>query len=292
MAERSETFGAPVLSPLLADPAALLDRARYPVDELESGPGRALVARCREQLARDGACELPGFLRPEATEAMAREAAALAGAAHRSAGKATPYLELPAPGWPADHPRRSFNAFSLGAVAYDRIPPAAALRRLYEWEPLVAFVAACLGKERLVRYADPLGALNLAVMEGGDELEWHFDQTDFVVSLALQNPEAGGDFLYAPRIRSEADERYGDVARVLGGEAASVRRLPMRPGTLLLFEGRYSIHCVSPVRGATPRLVALLAYDTKPGTCASPLLQQARYGRVVRPPGEAAEGLA
>jgi hypothetical protein len=272
------------------DPAQLLDRDRYPLDRLASDAGHALVAHCREQLERDGACELPGFLGPGATDAMAREAAGLAGEAHRSGGKATPYLELPAPEWPAEHPRRSFNPFSLGAVPYDRIPPEAALRRLYEWEPLVAFVAACLGKERLVRYADPLGALNVAVMEDGDELEWHFDQTDFVVSLALQNPEAGGDFLYAPRIRSADDERYGDVARVLAGDGSAVRRLPMRPGTLLLFEGRYSIHCVSPVRGATPRLVALLAYDTKPGTCASPLLQQARYGRVVRPPGEAAEG--
>ncbi|HEX2484206.1 MAG TPA: hypothetical protein VHQ66_02825 [Myxococcota bacterium] len=272
------------------DPAALIDRARYPVDRLESAAGRALVAGCREQLARDGACELPDFLSAEVTAAMAREAAALAGEAHRSAGKATPYLELPAPDWPAEHPRRSFNPFSLGAVPYDRIPPASALRRLYEWDGLTAFIAACLGKERLVRYADPLGALNVAVMEDGDELEWHFDQTDFVVSLALQSCETGGDFLYAPRIRSGEDEHYDDVARLLAGDATAVRRLPMRPGTLLLFEGRYSIHCVSPVRGATPRLVALLAYDTKPGTCASPLLQQARYGRVVRPPGEAAEG--
>ena len=28
-------------------------------------------------------------------------------------------------------------------------------------------------------------------MLDGDELEWHFDQTDFVVSLALQNGESG-----------------------------------------------------------------------------------------------------
>jgi hypothetical protein len=217
---------------------------------------------------------------------MVAEAERLAPLAHRSAGRATPYLELPDAGWPEDHPRRRFHPYALGAVAYDRFPSASELRRLYEWDPLMAFVAACLGRDRLHRYADPLGALNLAVMGDGDELEWHFDQTDFVVSLALRGAEAGGDFLYAPRIRSAGDERYADVARLLGGDPRAVRRLPMRPGTLLLFEGRDSIHCVSPVRGATPRLVALLAYDTKPGTCASPLLQQARYGRVVRPAEE------
>jgi len=275
-----------------ADPGAWIDQDRYPVGRLASPEGAALVAKCRAQLADVGACELEGFLRPEATARMAREGAALAPAAHRSAGRATPYLELPAAGWPEDHPRRSFNPYRLGAVAYDQFPAVSALRRLYEWDPLMELVAACLERPRLYRYADPLGALNLAVMQDGDELEWHFDQTDFVVSLALRGAEAGGDFLYVPRIRSEGDERYGDVQRLLAGDAAPVRRLPMRPGTLLLFEGRHSIHCVSPVRGAAPRLVGLLAYHTKPGTCASPLLQQARYGRVVRPPGGASGAAA
>ena len=36
--------------------------------------------------------------------------------------------------------------------------------------------------------------MNLAVMIEGDELGWHFDQTDFVVSLAIQSSDDGGDF--------------------------------------------------------------------------------------------------
>ena len=269
-----------------------VDLARYPIDRLGTAEGRELVARSRTALAADGACELEGFLRPEAVARMVAESDALAAEAHRSTGKATPYLELPEAGLAGRPPAASFDPYTLGAVAYDQMPPANALRRLYEWEPLMSFVGACVGRERLFRYADPLGALNVAVMVDGDELEWHFDQTDFVVSLALRDAERGGDFLYAPRIRSAADERYGDVAGVLAGGGAAVRRLPMRPGTLLLFEGRHSLHCVSPISSGTSRLVGLLAYDTKPGTCASPLLQQARYGRVVRPPGEAAGGTA
>jgi hypothetical protein len=145
------------------------------------------------------------------------------------------------------------------------------------------FVGAAIGAPQLFRYADPLGALNVAVMGDGDLLQWHYDQTDFVVSLALRGAEAGGDFEYVPLIRSREDERYDAVRRLLQGDEPDVRRIPMRPGTLLLFEGRCSIHRVSPIRGRVPRLVALLAYDTKPGTCASEVLQQARYGRVVRP---------
>jgi hypothetical protein len=54
----------------------------------------------------------------------------------------------------------------------------------------------------------------------------------------------------------------------------------MTPGTLLVFAGRYSIHRVSPIVGDTPRLVALLGYDAKPGTMSSELLKEVRYGRV------------
>jgi hypothetical protein len=144
----------------------------------------------------------------------------------------------------------------------------------------MSLVAAILDLPRLYRYDDPLGALNLAVMEAGDQLWWHFDQTDFVVSLALQSSERGGAFEYVPRIRTADDERYDDVAALLRGADDAVVRLPMEPGTLVLFQGRFSIHRVTPIAGDVPRLVALLAYDTKPGTCSSELLRAFRYGRV------------
>lgn len=264
----------------------LIDGERYPIDRLDSPEGRALVERCRSQLRDAGACELPGFVRPDVVSELSAEASALVPAAHHHEGKATPYLEIPEPGWPEDHPRQSWNPFSLAAIAYDRIPEKSPLRTLYDWEPLVAFLAAALGKERLYRYDDPLGALSLNVMEDGDECEWHFDQADFVVSVALQDADEGGDFLYVPMIRSPEDENYAGVRALLEGRTEPTC-IPMTPGTLLLFEGRHSIHCVSPCRGAKSRLVALLAYDTEPGTCASELLQQSRYGRVQRPAGEA-----
>ena len=52
-----------------------------------------------------------------------------------------------------------------------------------------------------------------------------------------------------------------------------------RAYTLLVFAGRYSLHRVSPIAGSTARLVALLGYDTKPGTMSSDLLKEVRYGR-------------
>ncbi len=88
-----------------------------------------------------------------------------------------------------------------------------------------------------------------------------------------------GDFEVVPRVRSADDERYDNVARVLAGDTTDVVMLPMSPGTLLIFEGRHSIHRVTPIAGATTRLVGLFGYDTQPGTMSSELLKLVRYGR-------------
>ena len=266
---------------VLRSPADLIDLKRYPILELDSDATRELTRHCRDQLDRTGACELPGFLKPEAVAMLVREGDSLAALAYHSVVTGTPYLEVPDTSWPNDHPRKFFEPTSVGVVAYDQFPGNSSMRQLFEWDPLMEFVAAALKKDRLYRYADPMGALNLAVMGDGERLHWHYDQTDFVTSIALRPSEAGGDFEYVPLIRSATDENYPQVQRVLEGSGDGVVRVPMHPGTLLLFEGRNSIHRVTPIAGRTTRLVALLAYDTKPGTRSSKGLQLARYGRVV-----------
>ncbi len=260
-------------------PAQMIDLERYPITSLGTDAARQLTTHCRRQLDDTGACELPGFLTPECVALLVREGDALSAQAYHSVVTGTAYIETPDMTLPSDHPRRIFGTSSVGVIAYDQFPSDSPLRRLYEWEPLMDFIGAALGKDRLYRYADPMGALNLAVMGDGEKLFWHYDQTDFVTSIALRDADEGGDFEYAPLIRSATDENYAAAKRVLEGSSEQVVRVPMCPGTMLLFEGRNSLHRVTPISGHTTRLVALLAYDTKPGTRSSKLLQLARYGR-------------
>jgi hypothetical protein len=259
--------------------AVMVNLERYPIRDLTGARMGAVLDWARGQLAATGACEVPDFVTPEGLAALVADARALAPQAYRSTGVGSAYLEIPDFNLPEDHPRRLLGPYAVGVIAYDMFPPDSALRRLYESDAVMAFIGAVLQRGPLFRYADPLGALNLAVMGDGDELQWHFDQTDFVVSLAIQDAEEGGDFEVAPLIRSPDDERYPDVRRVLTGVSERIVRLPMRPGTLLIFEGRHSVHRVSRIRGATQRLVGLLAYDTKPGTVSTELLRLSRYGR-------------
>jgi hypothetical protein len=269
------------------DPASLVDLDRYPVgDPAALAP---VARRHADELRATGVSILPGFLRADALAGLVAECDALAAGAHHQDVQGTPYLELPDDGWPDGHPRTTWDRSSVHTVAYDRFDPdTSGLRALFEWDGLLELVSSILGRAPLHRYADPLGAMNLAVMHEGDQLGWHFDQTDFVVSLAIQSSDGGGHFENVQRLRwtdddgaeGHVDERYDEVAAVLAGEADDrVTTVPMEPGTLMLFEGRWSLHRVSPVTGGTPRHVALFGYDTKPGTMSSELLKLIRYGR-------------
>src|SRR5262249_39156103 len=117
----------------------MVDLDRYPVHELASERGQRLVAECRLSLAREGVMMLPGFLKPEATACMAREAEAIREQAYFKEVVGNPYLEPVDASLPVDHPRRMTESTVVGALAYDQIPEAHALRRLYEWETMLEF---------------------------------------------------------------------------------------------------------------------------------------------------------
>lgn len=256
----------------------LVDLARYPIGDLDAPDAVALARQCRTELDRDGVSILPAFLTADATAKAVAESEALAPLGHPSDVEGTPYLELPEDGWPEGHPRVTWAHTRLTAIAYDRFPEGSVLRTLYESDPLLAFLTRALGFE-VFRYDDPLGGLNLAAMYDGDRLAWHYDQTDFVVSLAVQESESGGDFECVPRTRSADEERYDEVAAILAGDDSRVVTIPMTPGTLMLFEGRHTLHRVSDIVGPRPRYVGLFGYDRRPGTCSSELLRAIRYGR-------------
>jgi hypothetical protein len=79
-------------------------------------------------------------------------------------------------------------------------------------------------------------------------------------------------------VRTPDDERYDAVRAVLLGEA-DVKTLASDPGTLAFFRGRYSLHRVPPIAGATPRMNSVLTYSVEPRHMLSAMAQQIYYGR-------------
>ena len=259
-------------------PGSLIDLARFPVHELDSTAGARFLAHCRAALEESGVCNLPGFLLPKAVAAMAEEALALLPMAYDKKTRRNAYFTDDDPGLPVDHPLRAFFPLRMSQLANDAIPKDAAIQRLYEWEPLTQFVRRVLGLEALYRIADPFLALNLSYLKSGDLQPWHYDHNEFTVTLLLQEAELGGEFEYAPRIRTAEDENFEAVKRLLAGTYHDLRQLPRGPGTLTIFKGRYSMHRVTEVAGDRLRISALMSYDSLPDQYASDETNAFIYG--------------
>src|SRR5699024_1513005 len=127
----------------------------------------------------------------------------------------TVYFEPADSGIDAAHPRAVQVRSAKHGIAYDRIPAHAPLRRPYEHDDLTRFIAAVLEKPVLYRSADPRDALQMTVFEPGEELGWHFDRSEFSVTVMYQPARRGGVFEYVPALRSADDEHYNAVRKVL-----------------------------------------------------------------------------
>ena len=264
--------------PAAADLVAL---DRYPIHDLGGERGRTLLADSRAQLDATNGCNFPGFVRPEAAAALAREAAPWTAGAYEKSSKRNPYSGVDDPSRPADHPVRRFLTYATLQLAYDQIPSTSQIDRLYRWDVLTRFIAAVLGHEVLYRMADPFQALNLIWQRPGESSPPHFDHNDFTVSLLLEASQAGGEFEFAPDLRTRDDEHFDEVQRVLDGDRSRVQRMRREPGTLTIFRGRDSLHWVTPVR-AGRRASAIMCYDQRPDCIDSDEVNLLVYGPRIR----------
>ena len=153
------------------------------------------------------------------------------------------------------------------------------ITRIYEWRPLLDFLAATMNKPRLFPMADPLARINVMAYYDGEMLNWHFDRSEFTTTLLLQAPHSGGAFQYRSGLRSEVDPNYEGVGRLLAGDDPDIVSLPLVPGTLNIFRGRNTAHRVSAVEGALPRIVAVFSYYETPGVSFSEAERLGFYGR-------------
>lgn len=256
----------------------VLDLDRYPLDRLDSERGQLLVEACRAALRFEGACQLPGLVKPEAVQRLVAEALAKNPNAHRTDDTHNVYFEKVNADAPATDPTSHLEHSSKNAVGWDKIDEDSPLRIAFEWDELTEFIGQVMEVEALHRYADPQGAASLMTFGEGDELGWHFDRSQFAVTLMLQPSLGGGEFQYFHMLRTTEDENAAEVLdRVKGGDKGRIK-LSTDPGTLSMFRGHYSMHRVTPVEGDQPRINAVLAYSEKPGDMLNELTRELFYG--------------
>ena len=102
-------------------------------------------------------------------------------------------------------------------------------------------VAGIVGEGPLYPNIDPYQPANYVCYEDGDESSWHFDaDNSFTMTLMIQAAEHGGDFEMSPDTRTDADQNYDHVRRVLHGERnGSIVSIAREPGARRRPSGTY-----------------------------------------------------
>jgi hypothetical protein len=261
---------------------ALADTDRYPLADPGGAGWRQLIARVRAQLRATGCSVLRDFIAPGHRVRLREECATIEDRAYYRVETVNAYnTAVDDPSLPSDHPAKVTMQRGNAFVPRDVIPAEHLIHQLY-LDPLFhRLVAECFGIERIHPLADPLSGLVLNVIPPGRAHPWHFDTNEFTVSLLTTQSEVGGVFEYCPGIRSARAENLEDVAAVLAGRGERlIRRLPLRPGDLQLFTGRYSLHRVTEVSGATARHTAIFAYSERPDVVGTVARTRQLFGRV------------
>lgn len=259
--------------------AGYVNLSTYPINNITTGEGLKLATLCRQQYQKNGLCLLPEFIEPDALDTMAAEAEAVKDKAYFCNSTHNAYLNNSSPpGKQASDAHSRQEKTYVGSVAYDYLESNCALNQLYTWDPLKDFIGHVLGKRRLYRLADPFGACSINVFVDGGEHGWHFDESEFTVTLMLQKPQQGGSFEYVPRIRGLENEE-SIVTSVLDGDREQVSELPFTAGTLLIFGGNQTLHRVTRVIGDKARLVPVLCYSEAPNVVNSEAVRKLFWGR-------------
>ena len=172
---------------------------------------------------------------------------------------------------------------SSGFIPGDSWEDTTAMRFMFEHEALTRFLADCLEIPELHPYADPLAGLTANILDPGQQFTWHFDTNEFAVTVLVEEADEGGHFEYVPNIRSDGDEGFDRIQRVLEGGRDEVHTLDLRPGDMQIFRGRYSLHAVSRVaQDSKPRHAAIFAYTEQPGVIGRLERTQQLFGRVLQ----------
>jgi hypothetical protein len=256
--------------------AGIVSLDRYALDDAK------FQAQCKLQLDEHGALVLDGFLTQHSLQRILEESEKKQSLAYFTQQKHNVYISDPDPGFADEHPRNLLVDSSKGCITDDQVDENSPLRILYDSPQFHAFLCAVVGEDQLFPYADTVSSINVHYASEGQELGWHFDNSEFATTLLIQKPDAGGAFEYigAMQFDENGDRDYGRVGALLRGTPEeNPVTLAIAPGSLVLFRGRNAIHRVTPVVGDTTRVLVVFAYNTAPGIALSESARKTFYGR-------------
>jgi len=190
------------------------------------------------------------------------------------------------------------------------------LLELYRWDGMRELMQEAFGLPSLYESSDPVGGVCLNLYERGDRLGWHFDRSEYSVNLILREcpsntpddaanrhgsmledashgplgePHASdsrpGAFMYFPDSRDFFDgqpdfnmKRLDHWTNSRKDQELGLVVPNLKPGTVYLFAGNKSLHCVSENTTDVARVNAIFSFNTRPNEALNEYTRKKFYG--------------
>ena len=230
-------------------------------------------------LHNEGILVFDSFISSAGLVEIQKEAAILKPNSYKSSSEYNVYVSDYDDKFPSESPRNRIMSTTKKCIPNDLIPKDSILQKLYDSSYLKIFFCELLGKDNLYPYEDSLSSINVNYYDKGDALGWHFDNSDFTITLLVKNCIKGGIYEFFNDMRyKNGKEDYAFVQRILDNKVSGTK-VDSFEGDLMIFKGNKSIHQVTAVEEGE-RILVTFNYNTKMGVSLSEKSRETFFGRI------------
>jgi len=235
---------------------------------LESNYGLLDGVRAAQEITKQGWSSVHQFIPPHVISALSDEVRVLAPRGFQSFQEHNIFLQSG-----ADGPQ--FKS-SKNLIAMDVIPSGSTIKQIYNDPRLAQFLAQAFGLPKVYPSGDLMGGIYYNIFSEGDQIGWHFDNSEFSLNLILQTAEEGGDLEHVTDSWAEVEAK-GFVEPCKD----EISTLPLRAGTLYAFAGKRSMHRVTQIKKGE-RMNAIFTFNREANMKLNAYTQEVFFGRVLQ----------
>ena len=236
-------------------------------------------SRFSQTLNEKGILIFNSFIGSDGLKILQKEANELKEQSYRSSSEYNVYISEYDNTFSSDSPRNRIMSTSKKCIPNDLIPKDSILQRLYDSSFLKDFFCELLDKENLYPYEDSLSSININYYDKGDALGWHFDNSDYTITLLIKNCTKGGVYEFFNDMRyKDGKEDYAFVEKILDNEVSGTK-IDSFEGDLMIFKGNKSIHQVTAVEEGE-RVLVTFNYNETTGISLSEKSRKTFFGRI------------
>ena len=236
-------------------------------------------SRYTKILNENGILIFNSFIGEDGLKTLQNEANNLKKHSYKSSSEYNVYISEHDSDFSPNSPRNRIMSTTKKCIPNDLIPKNSILQKIYDSSIIRSFFLDLLNKDELHPYEDSLSSININYYDEGDALGWHFDNSDFTITLLVKNCSKGGIYEFFNDIRYKNDkEDYDFVEKILDKKVKGTRVNSLE-GDLMIFKGNKSIHQVTSVEEGE-RVLVTFNYNQTKGVSLSEQSRRTFFGRI------------